>query len=260
MNHYGGYNAWKRTSAIATLFDFDQAQSVRPKGHCVTVRVTSEYPDDGFKETGGKVQELSFKSKPNAWAYFSVKSGGGIHELSDSQLGHAFAFGESGALAIANMVLGLKEIQIWGEIYTNVDFTIDLLNVLEYQEKKIHTGWLDSRIALQVRAERLPMHLSVVGGALYVLHPVSDYLVEVNLPTIQVIVGMGISLWQIPGIVSIQHLSQPISWLSLTQVWVYKLIQISRNIQRHSKAVSIPAVKHPRPFFMVALLGFLCIG
>ena len=43
--------------------------------------------------------------------------------------GHVFAFGESRSLAIANMVLGLKEIQIRGEIRTNVDYTVDLLNV-----------------------------------------------------------------------------------------------------------------------------------
>jgi len=43
--------------------------------------------------------------------------------------GHVFAFGESRALAIANMVLGLKDIQIRGEVHTNVDYTIDLLNV-----------------------------------------------------------------------------------------------------------------------------------
>ncbi|KAF6158035.1 hypothetical protein GIB67_014829 [Kingdonia uniflora] len=41
---------------------------------------------------------------------------------------------------------------------------------------------------------------------------------------------------------------------------VYKLIQINRNTQRHSKAVSILALKHPRPFFMVVLLVFLFIG
>lgn len=86
-----------------------------------------------------------------------MQSGGGIHEFSDSQfgmsfrlsgcyfsfymslicifstcaliIGHVFAFGESRPLAIANMVLGLKEIQIRGEIHTNVDYTIDLLNV-----------------------------------------------------------------------------------------------------------------------------------
>ncbi|ONK64464.1 uncharacterized protein A4U43_C07F26320 [Asparagus officinalis] len=167
MDHGGGYDAWKKTSKGATPFDFDKAESVRPKGHCVAVRVTSEDPDDGFKPTSGKVQELNFKSKPNVWAYFSVKSGGGIHEFSDSQFGHVFAFGESRALAIANMVLGLKEIQIRGEIRTNVDYTVDLLNAIEYRDNKIHTGWLDSRIAMRVRAERPPWYLSVVGGALY---------------------------------------------------------------------------------------------
>ncbi|KAF6169432.1 hypothetical protein GIB67_021435, partial [Kingdonia uniflora] len=41
---------------------------------------------------------------------------------------------------------------------------------------------------------------------------------------------------------------------------VYKLIQTSRKAQRHSKTLSILAVKHPIPFFMVVLLVFLCIG
>ncbi|XP_062200626.1 acetyl-CoA carboxylase 1-like [Phragmites australis] len=167
MNHGGGYHAWRKISAVATKFDLDKAQSVRPKGHCVAVRVTSEDPDDGFKPTSGRLEELNFKSKPNAWAYFSVKSGGAIHEFSDSQFGHVFAFGESRSLAIANMILGLKEIQIRGEIHTNVDYTVDLLNAAEYRENKIHTGWLDSRIAMRVRAERPPWYLSVVGGALY---------------------------------------------------------------------------------------------
>ncbi|GFP98880.1 acetyl-coa carboxylase 1 [Phtheirospermum japonicum] len=72
---------------IATPFDLDKAESTRPKGHCVAVRVTIEDPDDGFKPTSGRVQELSFKSKPNVWAYFYVKSGGGIHEFSDPQFG-----------------------------------------------------------------------------------------------------------------------------------------------------------------------------
>ncbi|PIN24736.1 Acetyl-CoA carboxylase [Handroanthus impetiginosus] len=200
VEHGGGYNAWRKTSVVATPFDFDKAESTRPKGHCVAVRVTSEDPDDGFKPTSGRVQELSFKSKPNVWAYFSVK----VHinnlpykELLNSELlliiilimqfnlaltptgylwitrvscvtsWHIFAFGESRALAIANMVLGLKEIQIRGEIRTNVDYTIDLLHALDYKENKIHTGWLDSRIAMRVRAERPPWYLSVVGGALY---------------------------------------------------------------------------------------------
>lgn len=127
-----------------------------------------------------------------------------VHSLSRLILfnffaGHVFAFGESRGMAVANMVLGLKEIQIRGEIRTNVDYTIDLLNVSQYlvsnilpsnslvnvevfilifsfsfpqssdyRDNKIHTGWLDSRIAMRVRAERPPWYISVVGGALYV--------------------------------------------------------------------------------------------
>ena len=56
MDYGGGYDAWRKTSVLATPFDFDKAESTRPKGHCVAVRVTSEDPDDGFKPTSGKVQ------------------------------------------------------------------------------------------------------------------------------------------------------------------------------------------------------------
>ena len=55
-------------------------------GHVVAVRVTSEDANDGFKPTCGLIEELSFRSTPEVWGYFSVKSGGGIHEFSDSQV------------------------------------------------------------------------------------------------------------------------------------------------------------------------------
>ncbi|KAF6142095.1 hypothetical protein GIB67_037013 [Kingdonia uniflora] len=41
---------------------------------------------------------------------------------------------------------------------------------------------------------------------------------------------------------------------------VYKLVQTCRNAQRHLKDISILAVKHQRPFFMLVLLVFLYIG
>lgn len=43
-----------------------------------------------------------------------------------------------------------------------------VLQASDYRENKIHTGWLDSRIAMRVRAERPPWYLSVVGGTLFV--------------------------------------------------------------------------------------------
>jgi hypothetical protein len=73
----------------ATSFTFrneDEAHVCLPAGHVVAVRVTSEDANDGFKPTCGLIEELSFRSTPEVWGYFSVKSGGGIHEFSDSQV------------------------------------------------------------------------------------------------------------------------------------------------------------------------------
>lgn len=62
------------------------SQLLRCTGHVVAVRITSEDANDGFKPTCGLIEELSFRSTPEVWGYFSVKSGGGIHEFSDSQV------------------------------------------------------------------------------------------------------------------------------------------------------------------------------
>ncbi|PHU11915.1 hypothetical protein BC332_18845 [Capsicum chinense] len=37
MEHGAGYDAWRKTSIVATPFDFDKAESTRPKGLCVAV-------------------------------------------------------------------------------------------------------------------------------------------------------------------------------------------------------------------------------
>jgi hypothetical protein len=56
MDYGGGYDIWRKTAALAAPFNFDEVDSLWPKGHCVAVRITSEDPDDGFKPTGGKVK------------------------------------------------------------------------------------------------------------------------------------------------------------------------------------------------------------
>ncbi len=66
--------------------DFERDPQMQPMGAVVAVRVTSEDANDGFKPTCGVIDELNFRNSPDVWGYFSVKSGGGIHEFSDSQV------------------------------------------------------------------------------------------------------------------------------------------------------------------------------
>jgi len=66
--------------------DFYNEPQVPPRGHCIAVRVTAENPDLGFKPTSGKIQELTFRTSPNVWGYFSVVAQGSLHDFADSQV------------------------------------------------------------------------------------------------------------------------------------------------------------------------------
>ena len=146
--------------------DFEKDQQVAPSGHVVAVRVTSEDANDGFKPTCGNIDELSFRTSPEVWGYFSVKSGGGITEFSDSQFGHLFAKGETREAAIRSMVVALKEVKIRGEIRTIVDYAVEMIQSPDFVGNEVHTGWLDSRIARHVKAEKPAWYLAVIAGAL----------------------------------------------------------------------------------------------
>lgn len=157
---------------------------VPPAGHVVAVRITSEHAEDGFKPTCGTIDELHFRSTPEVWAYFSVRPGSKVHEFSDSQFGHVFAKGETRAAAVRAMVVALKELCIRGEIRTLVDYVADMLQEPAFVGDRIHTGWLDGRIAAQVRVERPPWHLSVIAGAVdAALNEASANVSEVRVNT-----------------------------------------------------------------------------
>lgn len=145
--------------------DFEIQQKLPPDGHVLAVRITSENANDGFKPTSGKIDDLHFRPNSEVWGYFSVKSGGGIHEFSDSQFGHLFAKGATRQEAIRAMIVALKEIKIRGEIRTTVDYIINMIQEADFENQNIHTAWLDNRIAQQITSERPPWPIAVVSGA-----------------------------------------------------------------------------------------------
>ncbi|GLC69098.1 hypothetical protein PLESTF_000789000 [Pleodorina starrii] len=147
-------------------FDLETTPQRPPDGHVVAVRVTAEDAADGFKPTAGRIDELHFRPTPDVWGYFSVKSGGGIHQYSDSQFGHLFARGDTREAALRAMCAALRDcVVVRGEIRTTTDYVLDLLASPELTGNAIHTGWLDSRIAARVKPGRPPWHISVIAGA-----------------------------------------------------------------------------------------------
>ncbi|KAI7003742.1 Acetyl-CoA, partial [Hortaea werneckii] len=111
-----------------------------PKGHCTACRITSEDPGEGFKPSSGTMHELNFRSSSNVWGYFSVGAASSIHNFSDSQFGHIFAYGESRQASRKHMVVALKELSIRGDFRTTVEYLIKLLETPAFEDNTITTG------------------------------------------------------------------------------------------------------------------------
>ena len=168
-------------------FEFSTEESRRtqrrptPKGHTTACRITSEDPGAGFKPSSGMMHELNFRSSSNVWGYFSVGSGGAVHQFADSQFGHIFAYGENRSESRKHMVVALKELSIRGDFRTTVEYLIKLLETPAFEENTISTGWLDNLISNRLTAERPDPILATVCGAVVKAHVaceqcVSDYI------------------------------------------------------------------------------------
>ncbi|QSL66810.1 hypothetical protein MERGE_001197 [Pneumocystis wakefieldiae] len=163
-----GLDPWTTTEID---FHFSKAKSLKtqrkpqPKGHTTACRITSEDPGEDFKPSSGMMHELIFRSSSNAWGYFSVAAPGGIHNYSDSQFGHIFAFGENRAESRKHMVIALKELSIRGDFRTTVEYLIKLLETYDFEQNTITTEWLDTLILQKLTLERPDKMVAVVCGA-----------------------------------------------------------------------------------------------
>lgn len=161
-------------------FDFSKEGSLlnqrrpQPKGHTTACRITSEDPGEGFKPSSGTMHELNFRSSSNVWGYFSVGAASSIHNFSDSQFGHIFAYGENRQASRKHMVIALKELSIRGDFRTTVEYLIKLLETPAFEENTITTGWLDELISKKLTAERPDPMVAVICGAVTRAHIASD--------------------------------------------------------------------------------------
>ena len=158
----------------SNVIDFDTAVRNQPNGHCIAVRITAENAEAGFKPTSGGIQELNFRSTPNVWGYFSMDSSGSIHEFADSQFGHLFANGPNREAARRNMVLALKELSIRGDISTTVDYISKLIELDDFVNNNIDTGWLDALIKENVDGIAAAEGGSSLGRSSVKVKPLND--------------------------------------------------------------------------------------
>eukprot|EP01062_Namystynia_karyoxenos_P024981 TRINITY_DN19789_c0_g2_i1.p1 TRINITY_DN19789_c0_g2~~TRINITY_DN19789_c0_g2_i1.p1 ORF type:complete len:2257 (+),score=954.46 TRINITY_DN19789_c0_g2_i1:116-6886(+) len=147
--------------------DFATKEIIEPQRHTIACRITAENPEDGFTPTTGAIDELTFRNSKQTWGYFSVSSHGGVHEYADSQFGHIFSTAGTRDDAIAGMVLALKQLTIRGEIRSNKEYLLKLLDMPAFKESDISTTWLDGLIRSRMKVEAPNPFLSVLCAATY---------------------------------------------------------------------------------------------
>ena len=152
-----------------SVIDFATAERCGAKRYVIAARITAENPSASFRPTSGLVQEINFRNSPHVWGYFSVFGRGAVHEFSDSQFGHIFASGMTRESARKHLIIALKEMTIYGEIRTTVNYLSKMLELPDYIENRISTEWLDGLLAnnsISLNSPGGPMRfVNIVCGA-----------------------------------------------------------------------------------------------
>ncbi|KAK6110203.1 Carboxyl transferase domain family protein [Brugia pahangi] len=139
--------------------------------HVVSVRITSEDPEENFRPASGEITNLNFRSTQFVWGYFSHVGAGSLHEFADSQFGHLFATGSTRHLAISNMLNALQELQLQSKFPVTLPYLISLFKDSEFEQNRIDTTWLDRRIASKKHTVELPsLPMAVAYGSMLIAH------------------------------------------------------------------------------------------
>ena len=118
-----------------------QAQ-IAQRGHAIEARVYAEDPAQGFLPQAGRLSVYRAPHIPGVRVDSGVAEGSEISVYYDPMLAKVIATAESRPLAINRLAAALRALDIEG-VRTNVPFLIRVLELPEFREGRIDTGFLD---------------------------------------------------------------------------------------------------------------------
>eukprot|EP00759_Apiculatamorpha_spiralis_P056419 PhF_6_TR8015/c0_g1_i3/m.12428/K11262/ACACA; acetyl-CoA carboxylase / biotin carboxylase 1 len=154
---------------------YERAHELTTRCHTIAVRITAEDPDEGFQPCTGSIDEIVFRNSRSCWGYFSLSTGGGVHEFSDSQFGHIFASGATREDARKAMIMGLRNLSIRGDVRTTTHYVAALLELKEFMECTVNTAWLDGLIATKFKAKAGDVCLSLIAAVVHKFNRMVDH-------------------------------------------------------------------------------------
>lgn len=131
--------------ALGEPLGYEQ-EDVRLHGHAIECRIYAEDAEAGFIPTPGRITSLRIPTGPG------VRDDGGIYEgwdvpiYYDALISKFSAYGRNRDEVIQRLRRSLREYLIGG-IKTTLPFFLDVLDLPEFQEGKIDTGFIDRWLA-----------------------------------------------------------------------------------------------------------------
>jgi acetyl-CoA carboxylase biotin carboxylase subunit len=122
-----------------------------PVGHAIECRIYAEDPDNGFRPSPGRIQQLRAAAGPGIRDDSGATAGLDVPVFYDPMISKLMSWAEDRPIAIARMRRALEEYRIGG-IKTTLPFFTWLLAQPAFLAGRFHTTYLDEVVA--ARAER----------------------------------------------------------------------------------------------------------
>lgn len=120
---------------------FTQEQ-IKPKGHTIEVRVYAEKPEEGFRQSFGKLQELNYPAVKGVRIDKGYEKGDEMSPWFDPTICKLIAHGQTREEAMERLSQALQHLDILG-VQNNRSFLIELLNTDEFRNAKETTSFTE---------------------------------------------------------------------------------------------------------------------
>ena len=155
---------WQLRIAAGEKLPFKQ-EDLRSRGHAIECRLYAEDPARGFLPTGGRLLRFVEPEGPGVRVDSGFEEGDSIGLNYDPLIAKVICFAEDRPTAIARTRQALRSMTLLG-IVTNWEFLRELIDEPDFEEGKLHTTWIEERLAAWKPPEGTPPPEFLVAAAL----------------------------------------------------------------------------------------------
>ena len=170
---------WQIRVAAGEPLPFGQ-EDIRARGHAIECRLYAEDPSRGFLPAGGSLLRFIPPAGPGLRVDAGFAEGDSVGLHYDPLLAKIICLAEDRPAAIARMRQALRRMAVLG-VVTNWEFLRRLVDEPDFEEGKVHTTWIEERLAGQEHEEGNPPREFLAAAAL-ALHEGRDRLSGTGSP------------------------------------------------------------------------------